>query len=896
MKKRFLALSLALCMLLSCVPFVSAASFSDIAGHWARESILAMADQNIITGYPDGTFRPNGTITRAELLTLVVRRYAANVTPSTILPGDVAAGDWYADTVRRALSADFIPDAMISDNRLNPGQAITREEAAAVLALALNLPASTASLTYADRAAISVWAVEAVAQCSENGIFGGYPDGGFHPQGTITRAEVAAVLSRADSQAVTPALPQVLNVSGTDGLIIDTPATLTITTEASVVRVQIRDSYGNVLGERAGDPASTWTISVRPVHEGKQSLTIHASTSLDAALSDYPSLTVPVTVTDKYSNIPSVLSAEPSNATPLSGSTVTVTATTNTAADRVALYDAAGVRVADTDTYTTLNNSRVWKLTYTVPAGTATRVLTVCAGDADKYYTDEADRKVSVTLKVTDASKVPAVTGVKASTETPVTGDTVTITVTTNLHASRVKLVDALGKVISEKTSGYSTSGSTRTWKFTMEVGSAGVSWVRAYAGSSNGYIDNTGGDVTLTISDKPASVRRVSASTTTPSIGQSVTITVTTDASVRRVKLTNTSGTTLNTTTTYRIDATSGLRVWTLTYKSTSTGQKDLRVYYGTSAIGNYDSNYSALEINVGSSVSGLSVSDVTLSTSTPSVGQAVTAYVTTDRQVSKLKFTDIFGNVLTTVSTGYTDSVSSRVWTVSLTPTAAGAQQYFVYPGNTYGYSSKPYAFAMSALPSAVAPSTAPVVNGVSASKTSISVGDTVTITVTTNASAEYVRFIDNNGVVVSSTGKYTTSGSSRVWTMNVSIIKAGPISGYVQAAGSGYDYSTSTARPLNLTVKYAGAPFIYSVIQEGGELNGFGICTLIVTTNQNVGSVSLTSGSGSDVSTDSYEQSQGLRVWTLSWTPAPSENTTVTVYAHGNGTVSTLCTWNR
>lgn len=899
MKKRFLALSLALCMLLSCVPFASAASFSDIAGHWARESILAMADQNIITGYPDGTFRPNGTITRAELLTLVVRRYASGVTPSTLLPSDVAAGDWYADTVRRALGANLIPSAMIASNRLDPNQAITREEAAAVLALALNLPASTASLTYTDRASISVWAVESVAQCSENGIFGGYPDGGFHPQGTITRAEVAAVLSRAGgtlpgdgSAEVNPVQQLVLNVTGTDNLAVDTISDLTITTNPTVVRVQVRDIYGNIIGEKADAASSTWVIPVRPVREGEQSFTIHASVVYGVAFDNTPALTVPVTVSSRAAQTPTVISAEPSTQTPLSGSTVAISVTTNNAATCVALYDAAGVRVADSTAYTVSGSYRLWLLDYTVPAGASARTLTVCPGDADGYDTDNASHCAKLTLNVIDSTKLPTVTSVKASTETPIVGDTVTITVTTNLYATRVKLVDALGSVISEKTSGYTTSGSTRTWKFSMRADTAGVSWVRAYAGSSGGYSDTVGGEITLTISEKAATVRDVSASTTTPVVGQPVTITVTTDTSVQRVKLTDASGTTLNTTTTYRTSGTR--RIWTLSYTPTTTGQKNLRVCYGASSTGNYSSVYTGLVLTVGTTVSGLTVSDVSVSNSTPTVGQAVTVTVTTDRQVSKLKVTDIFGNVLATVSSGYIDGTASRVWTLSLTPTSAGLQQYFVTPGNAYGYGSGSTAFVLTARSVPTQPGTAPAVTGVSIDKTTIYAGDVVTVTITTNTAAESVRLIDSNGIPISSTGNYETSGSSRVWEMTIQILQSGYLSGYVQAAGNGYAYSASTAQPIALNVGYTGTPVIHSVSQ--GSRSNLDICSLNVVTNQNVNSVSVITGSGYIVSTTNCSESGSKRTWTLSWVPSSTESTTVTVYAYGGGTASYSYTWSR
>jgi len=886
MKKRMVALSLALCMLLTLVPFASAASFTDIGSHWARESIIAMADAGIVNGYPDGTFRPNETITRAEFLTIVVRRYAPDEAYSAVVPTDVAANAWYNDIIRRALGAGYIPAEMIVGNQLKPDTAITREEAAAVLATALKLPASTKSLTYSDRAAISTWAVEAVARCSENGLFGGYADGGFHPQGNITRAEVSTVLNRVDIPTFTPELPLVLSVTGTENLVVGKDSVLTVTTNETVVRLQVRDSFGNIIGERSAEkPSNVWEITVRPVREGEQNFTFHASVVYGTAFDKVPHLTVPVTVTRKSVPVePAVTHAQASTTTPKIGDTVTITVTTNTAATCVGIYNASGVRIAETTAYTTSGTERLWTLTYKVDAGASTRVLTICPGDADGYRTALTDRIYKLTLTVKDPAKLPSVVSVKASSEAPKVGDTVTITVTTNKLATRVKLVDALGQTIAEKTktSDYTTSGDNRVWKFTLKVETAGVSQIYAYAASSSqSYSEDITGTITLTIGEKNPIVRSVTASNYNPRVGDTVVITVTTDSTVRRLKLADGSGNPLATTTSYTTSG--GLRVWKFECTILTAGQKNLRIYYGTSANSSvYSDQYSALTLNASSPAVDLSISDVRVTPLRPTVGQPVTATVTTSRAVTRLKIADIFGNSVTELSGGYSDTALGRIWTVSLVPATSGSVQYFVYAGTSSGYTSTPSGFTLDVQPAPYRE--VPTVNSVTADKVSVSAGDIVTLTITTNAVTESVRLVDQQGSVITSGTNYTMSGTSRIWTLQVRISRNATYVGYVQAAGNGYDYVSTSGKTVTLTAKYSGTPVIYSVSQDNSGA-AFGIRKLVVVTSQNVDSVTVSNGA----STRTYEDVGVQRIWTVSWTPAKGEATYVTVSAHGDGIAS-------
>lgn len=96
--QRLLPLAMLAAMLLSAVP--AAAAFRDTAGHWAEKTLDEWQDEGLIDGYGDGSFQPNGTVTRAEFIKLVNRTLSltaesaisfSDVTPRPSLRGQGAA-------------------------------------------------------------------------------------------------------------------------------------------------------------------------------------------------------------------------------------------------------------------------------------------------------------------------------------------------------------------------------------------------------------------------------------------------------------------------------------------------------------------------------------------------------------------------------------------------------------------------------------------------------------------------------------------------------------------------------------------------------------------------------------------------------------------------------------
>lgn len=167
-----------------------AVRFTDLKGHWAEEAILKIAGDGAVSGYPDGTFRPDSPITRAEFASILAA--ALRWAPAT---GKVFAdtkNHWARDAISTAYANGVIRG--YDDDTFAPDELITREQMAVMAANALHLEKPQAVQPFADGDRISKWARESVEAAVENGILSGYPDQTMRPQAHATRAEAVMVV------------------------------------------------------------------------------------------------------------------------------------------------------------------------------------------------------------------------------------------------------------------------------------------------------------------------------------------------------------------------------------------------------------------------------------------------------------------------------------------------------------------------------------------------------------------------------------------------------------------------------------------------------------------------------------------------------------------------------
>lgn len=152
-----------------------------------------------VNGYPDGTVKPNGRITRAEVAAIFYRLLAedSRKTYVTTKSGfyDVDSSKWYNTYVATLNNAGVITDS--SNGYFRPDDAITRAELAAMLAQFAKTKGGAYSFTDVT---VEHWAAYAITVCANLGWINGYPDGTFRPDATITRAEMMAMVNRATSR------------------------------------------------------------------------------------------------------------------------------------------------------------------------------------------------------------------------------------------------------------------------------------------------------------------------------------------------------------------------------------------------------------------------------------------------------------------------------------------------------------------------------------------------------------------------------------------------------------------------------------------------------------------------------------------------------------------------
>ncbi|TBL81024.1 cadherin-like beta sandwich domain-containing protein [Paenibacillus thalictri] len=200
LRSRFLSFTLTLSIGLQLLPVAALAAepvsttdvptYADTRGHWAGASIERWSGYGVVEG-SEGRFRPDESITRAELAAVIDRmlRYErlSNETFS-----DLPANAWYADNMRHVAASGVMQGA---SGKAFPNDNVTREETAVMLGRAFQITGASANPSqFSDNGQIADWAAPIVKRMSEKGYITGRPDGKFDPKASVTRAEVVKML------------------------------------------------------------------------------------------------------------------------------------------------------------------------------------------------------------------------------------------------------------------------------------------------------------------------------------------------------------------------------------------------------------------------------------------------------------------------------------------------------------------------------------------------------------------------------------------------------------------------------------------------------------------------------------------------------------------------------
>ena len=138
-KKRYLSLAVAAALFVSTagVSQTALAACGDIGGHWAEDTIVKWEEEGYLSGYSDGTFRPNQPISRAAFVALANRAFGFSWS-AEISFQDVPPSYWGYEEIQKGVAAGYVYGN--SAGLFRPDDAVTRQEAAVMLARINHLP------------------------------------------------------------------------------------------------------------------------------------------------------------------------------------------------------------------------------------------------------------------------------------------------------------------------------------------------------------------------------------------------------------------------------------------------------------------------------------------------------------------------------------------------------------------------------------------------------------------------------------------------------------------------------------------------------------------------------------------------------------------------------------
>lgn len=169
-------------------------TLTDIAGNWAYANIEKLVSLGAITGYPDGTFRPDDDITRAEFVTVLVK--ALKLAPKNGPVFTDTLDSWAKSYISTAAAYGIVDG--LDATHFGPNDLVTREQMTAMALRAVDTslrgyPAPvTGTLSFKGAAMIDPWDIITAVKDS---IVDGYPDGTFRPLAYATRAEAVTVIA-----------------------------------------------------------------------------------------------------------------------------------------------------------------------------------------------------------------------------------------------------------------------------------------------------------------------------------------------------------------------------------------------------------------------------------------------------------------------------------------------------------------------------------------------------------------------------------------------------------------------------------------------------------------------------------------------------------------------------
>jgi cell wall-associated NlpC family hydrolase len=160
---------------------------------WASPSITKLYQEGIINGTSETTFSPEQVMTRAQFALIISKAINKQVKVEPVPFSDVTPEHWAYESIQKLYSMGIIKG--LNTDEFHPNRAITREEAAVIIARAFGYSHKDETLAYHDREQISPWAMSSVSVLTNKGIMKG-SNQLFRPKNPLTRAETSVLIHR----------------------------------------------------------------------------------------------------------------------------------------------------------------------------------------------------------------------------------------------------------------------------------------------------------------------------------------------------------------------------------------------------------------------------------------------------------------------------------------------------------------------------------------------------------------------------------------------------------------------------------------------------------------------------------------------------------------------------
>lgn len=175
-------------------------TFKDVkSSHWAVKYIEFVYENQIMSGDPNGNFRPDDYITREEWTKVILEAFSVKTEGAQCDFADVSPDAWYYDYVAKAFELDVVNGT--SETYFGAGSNIRRQDAVVMLYRLCSMVRDLSGYSedgaknFEDAANISDYATKAVSVFADMKVVNGYSDGRFVPEGIITRAEAAKIVA-----------------------------------------------------------------------------------------------------------------------------------------------------------------------------------------------------------------------------------------------------------------------------------------------------------------------------------------------------------------------------------------------------------------------------------------------------------------------------------------------------------------------------------------------------------------------------------------------------------------------------------------------------------------------------------------------------------------------------